>query len=263
MLIKSEHIQTRSVVPSKLMNRVPEITFFFWLIKMMATTVGETAADFLSFNLRMGLTNTTYVMAALLIIALIIQFKLRRYVPAIYWLVVVLISIVGTLITDNLVDNLHVSLLTTMLVFAAALTAVFILWYKIEKTLSMHTINNVKRELFYWVAVLFTFALGTSTGDLVAEYYHMGYAFSALIFMLAILVLTLSYYRFRMNEVLAFWMIYILTRPLGASIGDMLAQPTKLGGLGFGTLHTSAVFFSLIVMMIAYLTVHQDKRLTK
>lgn len=149
MLIKSEHIQTRSVVPSKLMNRVPEITFFFWLIKMMATTVGETAADFLSFNLRMGLTNTTYVMAALLIIALIIQFKLRRYVPAIYWLVVVLISIVGTLITDNLVDNLHVSLLTTMLVFAAALTAVFILWYKIEKTLSMHTINNVKRELFY------------------------------------------------------------------------------------------------------------------
>ncbi len=226
----------------------------------MATTVGETAADFLSVNLQMGLTYTSYVMACLLITTLFIQFMLKRYIPAIYWLVVVLVSIVGTLIAGNLVDNLSVSLLTTTILFASALFVVFVVWYISEKTLSMHSINNPKRELFYWTAILFTFALGTSTGDLVAEYYRMGYALSALIFLMAIVVITLAYYRFRMNAVLAFWAAYILTRPLGASIGDLLSQPTHFGWLGLGTLHISEIFLGMIVMLIAYLTIQQKKQ---
>ena len=165
---------------NKLLNRVPEVALFFWLIKIMATTVGETAADFLSFTMKLGLVNTSYVMGGLLLLALLIQFKLKRYVPVVYWLVVVLVSVVGTLITDNLVDNFHVSLVTITALFSIALAAVFALWYASEKTLSIHSIYSTKRELFYWTAILFTFALGTAAGDLVAEHLGLGYAVSAL-----------------------------------------------------------------------------------
>ncbi len=247
---------------TKLINRAPEVTFFFWVIKIMATTVGETAADFLSVNMQMGLTKTTYLMTCLLIIALLIQFKLKRYIPAIYWLVVILVSVLGTLITDNLVDNLNVSLVTATTVFAVALLTIFVLWFKSENTLSIQSIDNSKRELFYWAAILVTFAFGTSTGDLVAEYYRMGYAFSALIFLTVIAFITVAYYRFRMNAVLAFWIAYILTRPLGASLGDLLSQPTHFGGLGLGTFHISEIFLSMIVMLIAYLTFQQKKQLS-
>ena len=245
---------------NKLLNRVPEITLFFWLIKVMATTVGETAADFLSFTMKLGLVNTSYVMGGLLLLALLIQFKLKRYVPVVYWLVVVLVSVVGTLITDNLVDNFHVSLVTITAVFSIALAAVFALWYATEKTLSIHSIYSTKRELFYWAAILFTFALGTAAGDLVAEHFGLGYAISALIFSAIIAVITLAYYRFRLNAVLAFWIAYILTRPFGASIGDLLSQPVSAGGLGLGTVGTSGVFLIIIFSLIAYLTIKQKKQ---
>ena len=245
---------------NKLLNRVPEITLFFWVIKIMATTVGETAADFLSFTMKLGLVNTSYVMSGLLLVALLIQFKLKRYIPIAYWLVVVLVSVVGTLITDNLVDNLHISLVTITALFSIALAAVFALWYASEKTLSIHSIVSTKRELFYWAAILFTFALGTAAGDLVAEHLGLGYAVSALIFGAIIAVITLAYYRFKLNAVLAFWIAYILTRPFGASIGDLLSQPVTAGGLGLGTVGTSGVFLITIFSLIAYLTIQQKKQ---
>ncbi|MFA5170270.1 MAG: hypothetical protein WC426_01795 [Sulfuriferula sp.] len=246
---------------NKLFNRVPEITLFFWVIKIMATTVGETAADFLSFTMKLGLVNTSYVMSGLLVLALVIQFKLKRYVPVSYWLVVVLVSVVGTLITDNLVDNLGVSLVTITVLFSIALAVVFALWYANEKTLSIHSIFTAKRELFYWAAILFTFALGTAAGDLVAEHLAMGYALSAVMFGAAIAVITLAYYRFKLNAVLAFWLAYILTRPFGASMGDLLSQPVDVGGLGLGTIGTSSVFLGAIVILIAYLTIQQKRQL--
>ena len=245
---------------NKLLNRVPEITLFFWVIKIMATTVGETAADFLSFTMGLGLVNTSTVMGGLLLVALLIQFQLKRYVPTAYWLVVVLVSVVGTLITDNLVDNLHISLVTITALFSIALAAVFALWYASEKTLSIHSIYSTKRELFYWTAILFTFALGTAAGDLVAEHLGLGYAVSALIFGAIIAVITLAYYRFKLNAVLAFWIAYILTRPFGASIGDLLSQPVAAGGLGLGTVGTSGVFLITIFSLIAYLTIQQKKQ---
>jgi uncharacterized membrane-anchored protein len=244
---------------TKKFNRVPEITIYFWLIKVLATTVGETAADFLAFTINLGLGGTSYIMGGLFLIVLLNQFRLKRYIPVSYWFAVVLVSIVGTLITDRLVDELGVSLITTTIVFSIALLLVFVFWYLSEKTLAMHSIFTAKRELFYWAAILLTFALGTSTGDLLAETSELGYAMSALLFGALIAMITTGYYYFRMNAVLAFWLAYILTRPLGASIGDLLSQPAKAGGLGWGTTGTSMVFLSMIASLVIYLTLKHKK----
>jgi uncharacterized membrane-anchored protein len=238
-----------------MLNKVPEITLYFWVIKVLCTTVGETAADFLNDNLGLGLTNTTYIMGALLVAALVAQFRLRRYVPSIYWLAVVLISIVGTLITDNLTDNLGISLVTTTIVFSILLTVVFAVWWASERTLSIHTIYSTRREAFYWLAVLFTFALGTAAGDLAAERINLGYVLSGLMFGAMIAAVAFAHYRLKLNAVLAFWIAYILTRPLGASIGDYLSQPRADGGLGLGTVVTSALFLSAILIVVVFLTI--------
>lgn len=235
-------------------NKVPQVTVFFWIIKIMATTVGETAADFLNFNLFWGLSNTTLVMSGLLIAALYFQMSASKYVPALYWLAVVLISVVGTLITDNLVDNLGVSLEATTIVFSILLILTFGVWYASEKTLSIHSITTKKREMFYWLTILFTFALGTAAGDLVAESLNWGYLLSAIIFAALIGAITLAYYRFKLNAVTAFWLAYILTRPLGASLGDYLSQDRSEGGLELGTTGTSIIFIVIILGLVIYLT---------
>jgi uncharacterized membrane-anchored protein len=169
-------------------------------------------------------------------------------------------SITGTLITDRLVDDLGVSLLTTTVVFSGVLLAVFVLWYATEKTLAMNSINTAKRELFYWVAILFTFALGTAAGDLLAEASGLGYGQSLLVFGVAIAIIALSYRFFRLNAVLAFWLAYILTRPLGASLGDLLSQPTTNGGFGFGSVGTSMLFLAMIVSLVIYLSLKQKQQ---
>ena len=214
--------RTRAVA---MLNKVPEITLYFWIIKVLCTTVGETGADYLNDNLGLGLTKTTILTAAFLVAALVLQFRVRRYVPWIYWVSVVLISIVGTLITDNLTDNFGVSLVTTTVVFSVVLALVFAAWYGSERTLSIHTIVTTRREGFYWLTVLFTFALGTAAGDLTAERLAVGYWKSALLFAALIGVVYALHLKLGLNAILAFWIAYILTRPLGASIGDYLSQP--------------------------------------
>jgi len=238
----------------QLLNKVPRITLYFWIIKILCTTVGETAADFINTTLNLGLSGTTIVMSILLITALVFQFRARKYVPAYYWIAVVLISVVGTLITDNLTDNLGISLVTTTIVFAVMLAVVFVIWYAFEKTLSIHEINTFRREAFYWLTILFTFALGTASGDLLAERLQLGYLLSAAVFGGAIILVFLAYKYLRLNAILAFWIAYILTRPLGASIGDYLSQSTKDGGLGLGTAITSAVFLVAILATVIFLT---------
>jgi uncharacterized membrane-anchored protein len=238
-----------------MLNKVPEITLYFWVIKILCTTVGETAADLLNENLGLGLTNTTYIMATALIAVLVFQFRARKYVPGIYWLAVVLISVVGTLFSDNLVDNLGVELQTTTIAFSVILACVFGAWYWSERTLSVHTIVTIRREAFYWLAILFTFALGTSAGDLVAEKLELGYLPSVGIFAGAIALVTIAHFRFKLNAILAFWIAYVLTRPLGASIGDFLSQPVNETGLGLGTVVTSLIFLTTILALVVYLTV--------
>lgn len=240
-----------------LLNKVPEVTLVFWIIKIMCTTVGETAADFLIFNLNIGLTMTSLLMLTPLAVFTMMQLREKRYVPWLYWMVVVLVSIVGTLITDNLVDSLGVPLELTTIAFSLALLLTFALWYASENTLSIQTIYTRKRELFYWAAILFTFALGTAAGDLAAETLALGYAKSTLIFGGIIGLVALDYFVFKSNAVLSFWLAYILTRPLGASIGDYLSQPLANGGLGLSSVLINSVFFISIVGLVTYLTVNQ------
>jgi uncharacterized membrane-anchored protein len=236
------------------LNRVPEATIPFWVIKVLATTVGETAADFLNTRLNLGLTGTSCLMGVLLVGVMVLQFRSRGYVPGVYWLAVVLISIVGTLITDNLTDNFGVALTTATAAFGFALLATFAAWYASERTLSIHTVYTARRESFYWSAILCTFALGTAAGDLVAERLDLGYPVSALLFAGLIAAVAVAHFGLRLNAILAFWVAYILTRPLGATLGDLLSQSRDDGGLGLGTVWTSAIFLATILALVGYLT---------
>jgi len=237
-----------------MLNKVPEVTLIFWIIKIMSTTVGETGADYLAVHVGLGTTVTTAITMSLLVVALIVQLRMRAYVPWIYWLTVVLVSIVGTQITDILTDGLRVSLYLSTAVFAVLLAATFAIWYARERTLSIHTIITTRRELFYWTAILFTFALGTAAGDLATEALSLGFTIGVFVFGALITAIAGAFY-LGANPVLTFWLAYILTRPLGASFGDLLSQSQRYGGLGLGTVITSIVFLVVIVCLVTYLTI--------
>ena len=237
----------------QILNKVPEITLLFWIIKVLCTTVGETFADFLNVNLNFGLTGTSVVMGVLLLIALVFQFRSKKYVPSIYWITVVFISVFGTLVTDILTDSIGVPLEVTTIFFSVMLMLTFAVWYWKEKTLSIHSIFTKRREVFYWLTILFTFALGTASGDLIAESLGLGYLVTGIIVTVVIASIIVAQ-RLKLNSVLSFWIIYIMTRPLGASIGDLLSQPTKYGGLGLGATVTSAIFLTGILAVVLYFT---------
>ena len=241
-----------------MLNKVPEVTLFFWIIKILCTTVGESFADYINETLGFGLTNTTVLFSVALVAVLVAQFRAHRYVPGIYWLAVVLISVVGTLLTDNLTDARGVPLWVSSTVFAVLLAGVFGAWYAREKTLSIHSITTTQRESWYWLVVLVTFALGTAVGDWTLEL--TGWSPGASILLPAGLILAvLAAWKGGMGPVLSFWLAYILTRPLGANIGDFLASPHADGGLGLGTLGTSVLFLATILGTVVYLTVtHVD-----
>ena len=243
---------------AEMLNKVPEVTLAFWVIKIMSTTVGETGADYLAVHVGFGTLVTDAIMLSLLITSLLLQFRAPLYVPWRYWLTVVLVSVVGTQITDFLSDKLGVSLYVSTAAFAVALMATFAIWYAVERTLSIHTIVTRRRELFYWVAILFTFALGTAAGDLATEALQMGFTLGVMVFGALIAVITIAYYC-GANPILTFWVAYVLTRPLGASLGDLLSQLQAYGGLGLGTIVTSAVFLTVIVTLVARLSFSTDR----
>lgn len=232
------------------LNKVPAVTLSFWIIKIMSTTVGETGADYLAVNAGFGQGATRAVMGTLLAAALIMQMKKQRYTPWIYWLTVVLVSVVGTQITDLLTDGLGVSLYVSTSIFAALLAGIFAVWYAVERSLSIHEIRTPRRELFYWSAILCTFALGTAAGDLATEALGLGFSWGAVAFG-ALIALTYGAWRLGGNAVLTFWIGYILTRPFGAALGDLLTQAKAYGGLGMGAMWTSALFLTVIVMLVA------------
>ena len=242
----------------RLLNKVPEVTAIFWTIKILSTTVGETGADYLAVHVGLGATVTAAIMVCLLVVALILQLRARSYVPWSYWLTVVLVSVVGTQITDLLTDKLEISLYLSTAVFACALAATFAIWYGVEQTLSIHTIVTMRRELFYWAAILFTFALGTAAGDLATEALGLGFQLGVIVFGALIAVIAISYY-LGANPVLTFWLAYILTRPLGASLGDLLSQSRNYGGVGLGTIYTSIAFLTVIVALVSWVTFEADR----
>jgi len=238
-----------------LLSKVPEVTVFFWIIKVLCTTVGETFSDFLNVNLGLGLTLTTIIMGIAFIVVLYLQFRKTKYDPAIYWLTVVLISVFGTLVTDNLTDGFGVPLELSTIVFSVLLGLTFLLWYISERTLSIHSIFTRKREVFYWLTILFTFALGTAVGDLYSEQLGLGYLHTGVAVAIIIACVFLAWKFLKIDEVLAFWVAYIFTRPLGASLGDYLSQPKQYGGLGLGTTVTSVIFLIAILGIIIFLAV--------
>ena len=248
--------------PSGMLVKVPEITMYFWIIKVLATTVGETFADFLNTNLGLGLSGTSIATFIALAIVLFFQFNGKGYKPPVYWLAIVLISIAGTLVTDNLTDNVGISLITSSIIFSICLAAVFAVWYAKEKTLAIHSIHTPTREAFYWLTILFTVALGTATGDLLAERLALGYARSLFVFAALIALIAILWQKKVINAVFGFWAVYVLTRPLGASIGDLLSQDKKVGGFGLGTTVTSLIFLTLITITVTYLVRTEKDQIT-
>jgi uncharacterized membrane-anchored protein len=241
----------------ELINRVASLGVLFWVIKIFSTTVGETAADYVSVNLNVGLVLTAILMGAITIGATFWNFKQKKYFPPAYWLLIVMMSIEGTLITDLLVDQLNVSLLILDIGFTIAMGLLFYFWYKKEHTLSIHSINNDKREIFYWWIVLTTFALGTGVGDTISEYLNFGYLNSLILFGSIFILAGVLYYFKIISGVLAFWVAFIVTRPIGASLGDLFIQSPKDGGLGISVGIINIIFFIVIIASVIYLTIQQ------
>src|SRR4051794_20032880 len=232
------------------LTKVPAITATFWVIKVLSTTIGETFADYLTVNVGLGPLVADALMAVVLITALVIQFRTRKYTPWIYWLCVVMVSIVGTQITDFFTDTLGVSLYLSTGVFAVVLAGVFFVWHRQERTLAITSIDTPRREAFYWGAILTTFALGTAAGDLATEALSLGFRNGVLIFG-GLIAATWIAYKIGFGQVLTFWIAYVLTRPLGASMGDLLTQNKQFGGLALGASATSILFFAVIIVLVA------------
>jgi uncharacterized membrane-anchored protein len=259
MSTPSKTIKTVTRSSGQMLNKVPEVTVYFWVIKVLCTTVGESFADYINETLGFGLTNTTLVFSAALVVVMVAQFRARQYVPAIYWLAVVLISVVGTLLTDNLTDGQGVALWKSTVAFAVLLAVVFGTWFARERTLSIHSIVTTPRESFYWLTVLVTFALGTAAGDYTLERTGWGPGTSVLL-PAGLIAAVFVAWKVGAGPVLSFWIAYILTRPLGANIGDYLGSSKADGGLGLGTLGTSLLFLGTIAAVVTYLTISQRDR---
>ncbi|MGO4456511.1 hypothetical protein AB4039_04140 [Streptomyces sp. M-16] len=240
-----------------MLNKVPEVTIWFWIIKILCTTVGESFADWINMNLGVGLVNTALIFTGALAAVLAWQLSAARYIPFVYWLTVVVVSVTGTLYTDILTDSQGVPLALSSTAFAGVLAVVFGVWYVRERTLSVHSITTRPRELFYWLAVLVTFALGTATGDWTLELTGWTAGVSVLL-PLGLIVAIIVGWRLGANAVLSFWLAYILTRPLGANLGDWFGSPGGDGGLGLGTALTSVIFLVAILATVVYLTLSRS-----
>src|SRR5436309_2938178 len=236
----------------RVMRKVPEVTIYFWIIKLLSTAMGESTSDYLVYHIN------PYIAVALgsigLIASLVLQLLVRRYVAWIYWLAVVMVAVFGTMAADVTHVVLGISYLVSTVFFAVALAVIFVVWYASEKTLSIHSINTPRREMFYWATVIATFALGTAAGDLTAVTRGLGYFSSGVLFAVLFAVPALAYRLFGLNEVVAFWFAYIITRPLGASFADWFGKP-YLGGLGLGDTQVALVLTILIIGFVGYLTV--------
>ncbi|MDP9094062.1 MAG: hypothetical protein M3N95_14305 [Actinomycetota bacterium] len=230
--------------------KVPEITILFWIIKLLTTGLGEAAGDFLALS---NLLLAAFVGTSGLLITLWLQFRTRRYIAAVYWSAVLMVAVFGTMAADGVHVLFKVPYAASTVFFALVLTCVFILWYRREGTLSIHSIRTRRREQFYWLTVLSTFALGTAAGDLTATTLGLGFLSSAVLFGVAIMVPALAWWRFRLHPVLAFWTAYVITRPLGASFADWFGKAHSFGGgLGYGDGTVTIVGFVAFVALVAY-----------
>jgi uncharacterized membrane-anchored protein len=249
------HSHSTARFPEPLAAKVPEITALFWVIKILTTGMGEATSDFLiKINILLG----GVVGLAVFVLALWWQFRVRRYIAVVYWLAVAMVAVFGTLAADGLHVELHVPYLGSTIFYAIILAMIFYLWRRNEGTLSIHSIVTRRRETYYWLTVLATFALGTALGDLTAFVLHLGFLTSGLLFTGLILIPALAWWRFGLNEIVAFWWAYVLTRPLGASFADWLSKPHALSGLNLGDGQVAAVATVIIAVLVAYVAVTRN-----
>jgi uncharacterized membrane-anchored protein len=249
------HSRSTARFREPLAAKVPEITALFWVIKILTTGMGEATSDFLiKINILLG----GVVGLAAFVLALWWQFRVRRYTAVVYWLAVAMVAVFGTLAADGLHVELHVPYIGSTIFYAIVLAVVFYLWRRDEGTLSIHSIVTRRREVYYWLTVLATFALGTATGDLTAFVLHLGFLTSGLMFTGLILIPALAWWRFGLNEIVAFWWAYVLTRPLGASFADWLSKPHALSGLNLGDGQVAAVATVIIAVLVAYVAVTRN-----
>ena len=241
----------------RMMRKVPEITAIFWIVKLLTTAMGEATSDFFVFKINPYLA--VCLGAVGLLIALVIQFYLRRYKPWAYWLAVAMVAVFGTMAADVLHIQFKVPYLVSTILFAIILATVFIIWYRVERTLSIHSINTRRRELFYWATVLATFALGTAAGDMTATTLGLGYFSSALLFIALILIPILGYWWFNMNEITAFWFAYVLTRPIGASFADWMGKSKSVGSLGWGNGRVGIYLTMIIIFFVSYMMLSHNE----
>lgn len=236
----------------RLLGKVPQVTLFFWVIKLLTTALGESTSDYF-----VNTFNPYFVVIAgfiAFVLALILQFKTRRYVPWIYWLTVVMVAIFGTMAADVIHVALGVPYIISTVVFAIALGIIFWLWSKTEHTLSIHSITTTRREVFYWATVSATFAFGTAAGDLLAYSAHLGFFVAGIVFAVIFALPGLGRWLFRLNAIFAFWFAYIFTRPLGASFADWTGKAHSFGGLGWGDGPVGGALAILIIILVIYLT---------
>jgi uncharacterized membrane-anchored protein len=247
----------KSDLPGKMAGRaiskVPEITVYFWIIKILTTAMGEATSDFLVFHINAYLAVILGALGFAMAVAL--QFWVKKYIAWVYWLLVVMVSIFGTMVADVVHVVLGVPYYASTSAFALALAVVLVLWHRIEKTLSIHSIFTVRRECFYWATVLATFALGTAAGDMTASTLHLGYLVSGLVFTILFIIPGVGYWLLGLNDIFSFWFAYIMTRPLGASFADWFDKPRSMGGLGFGTPIVSVILTLFIVVFVAYVAI--------
>ena len=235
-----------------IVKKLPEVTALFWIVKLLTTGMGETTSDYLAHQM-----NPLFAVALGgigLVVALLIQFAVYKYIPWVYWLAIVMVAIFGTMIADAIHVGLGISYIVSTIGFSVVLGTIFTVWYMSEKNLSINQINTFRREIFYWATVMATFALGTAAGDMTASTLGLGYFTSGLLFAVLFSLPAIVYWRSGLNEVGAFWLAYILTRPLGASFADWIGRSRDLGGVGFGTGQISLVLTILIAGFVAYLT---------
>lgn len=237
---------------SRMLRKVPEVTAMFWVAKLLTTAMGESTSDWLVVKMN------PFIAVALggvaFVIALAIQFRTPKYKPWTYWLAASMVAVFGTMAADGLHIQFGVPYIASAISFAIALAAVFIAWQKVEGTLSIHTVTGGRREVFYWLTVVSTFALGTATGDLTANTFGLGYFLSGVLFIGIILIPALGYWFFGLGEIAAFWAAYVITRPLGASFADWMGKPKSVGGLGWGDGTVALLLFALLACVILYMT---------
>ncbi len=244
----------RGIFAEPVAAKVPEITFLFWVIKILTTAGGEATSDYLALDLGSRLA-AGCIEAGILVIGLVWQFSTRRYTAAAYWFLAYGIAIFGTGVSDALHLFVGIPYAGTTALWAIVLAVVFWLWYRSEHTLSIHSIFTTRREIYYWCVVFATFALGTALGDFTATAVHLGYLASGIMFFVVILIPAVLWRGFGLNAVVAFWFAYVVTRPLGASFADYVSKPHSISGINFGDGPTALTATLIVVVLVGYLAV--------